>query len=43
MPRPRTAEVVMFKKILVANRGEIALRVICDCREMGIRTVDIFS
>ena len=33
----------MFKKILVANRGEIALRVICACKELGIRTVAIFS
>ena len=33
----------MFKKILVANRGEIALRVICACKEMGIRTVAVFS
>src|SRR6188472_1561930 len=33
----------MFKKILVANRGEIALRVICACKEMGIKTVAIFS
>ncbi|MGH9393116.1 MAG: biotin carboxylase N-terminal domain-containing protein, partial [Terriglobales bacterium] len=33
----------MFKKILIANRGEIALRVICACKEMGIRTVAVFS
>ena len=33
----------MFKKILVANRGEIALRIICACRELGIKTVAIFS
>ena len=33
----------MFKKILVANRGEIALRVICACKELGIRSVVIYS
>ncbi|HTV00843.1 MAG TPA: biotin carboxylase N-terminal domain-containing protein, partial [Luteitalea sp.] len=33
----------MFKKILIANRGEIALRVICACREMGIKTVAVWS
>src|SRR5437588_5314706 len=33
----------MFKKILVANRGESALRVICACKELGIRTVAIYS
>src|SRR5262249_50542372 len=33
----------MFKKILIANRGEIALRVICACKELGIRTVPFSS
>ncbi|MFQ5989223.1 MAG: biotin carboxylase N-terminal domain-containing protein, partial [Candidatus Methylomirabilales bacterium] len=33
----------MFRKILIANRGEIALRVIRACREMDIQTVAIYS
>src|SRR6266436_4804871 len=33
----------MFKKILIANRGEIALRIICACKELGIRSVAIYS
>ncbi len=33
----------MFKKILIANRGEIALRIICACKELGIKTVAIYS
>src|SRR5712692_3732898 len=33
----------MFKRILIANRGEIAMRIIRACRELGIRTVAIYA
>src|SRR5579862_3472896 len=41
--RSRFRPAAMFRKILIANRGEIALRVICACKELDIATVAVYS